>query len=172
MDGSETFRPGKLGLSHPASPATPGLCRLCEAGVSTCPRLPPAVPAGVQGTGLASGECGGLTVPSPCPGSAWPPMGRASPASSRSRKPPAAASRTSRCSPWCPTCSTSRLSTPGASAAASCPSSQSTSVSGGSTGGVEGHWLLSAPLPPSAPASCLSPSSVLHHGFRGLHLRS
>ena len=65
-------------------------------------------------------------------------MGKAGPASSRHRKPPAVSSLTSRCSPWCPMCSTSQLSTPAVSAAASCPLSQSTSVSRGRGGGVEG----------------------------------
>lgn len=70
-------------------------------------------------------------------------MGKAGPASSRLRKPPAVSSLTSRCSPWCPMCSTSQLSTPAVSAAASCPLSQSTSVSRSRGGGMEG------PLPSS-----------------------
>lgn len=65
-------------------------------------------------------------------------MGKAGPASSRHQKPPAVSSPMSRCSPWCPMCSTSPLSNPLVSAAASCPLSQSTSVSRGRGGSVEG----------------------------------
>lgn len=39
---STTLRLGKLSLPCAVSPSTLGLCRLCEAGVSTCPRLPPS----------------------------------------------------------------------------------------------------------------------------------
>ena len=96
-----------------------------------------------------------------CPGLAWQPMGRAGPASSRHQRPPAVSSLTSRCSPWCPMCSTSRLSTPGASAAASCRLSQSTSVSRGSGGVVEGppcscSYPQHAHLPPVRMRSCPS----------------
>lgn len=96
-------------------------------------------------------------TPSCChrPGSAWPHRGRAGPASSRPRRPPAAPSPTCSSSPWRPTCSTSRPCSPRAPAAASRPSWRSTSVSG-----------PAAPRPPAPAAHPPSPGPWLHppHG--------
>lgn len=90
-------------------------------------------------------------------------MGKAGPASSRQRKPPAVSSPTSRCSPWCPMCSTSQLSTPAVSAAASCPLSQSTSVSRGRGGGVEGPPPSSYSSPTTgSPPSCQDEILSIH----------